>query len=149
MTDSKKLTFFEKLAEYMRHAPEKQVFDTLNKAIDQELQDLGSPKQRESVLRIQSFVEKEYKLPRGSLTNCFSQKNRTLSEPKKMWVLVTCTIIKDEKSVERLIANGLKRGHIYRYQHEFLEMTDRLKHHKIFKEKFNKIIKSYGEDNIL
>ena len=145
MTDSKKLTFFEKLAEYMKLAPEKEVFDTLNNAIDTELQTLGKSKEKEIVAKIQFFVEKEYSLTKGSLSYCFSQKERHLTEPKKLWVLVVCALITDTKMVIKYIGNGLTRGHIYRYQDEFLDMSDKLKHQRIFKEKFNKIIKSYGE----
>jgi hypothetical protein len=149
MTNNRRLVFFEKLAALMRIAPENQVFDTLNKAIDQQLEVHGPPKQREIVSKILELVLKEYELPLNALQGCYSHKKRHLSDPKKMWVIVAYTIIPDLDRIQKLIGNGLGRAHIYRYQNEFLEMTDNVPHHKEFKQKFNKIIESYGEDTVL
>jgi hypothetical protein len=148
-SNNKRLTFFEKLAELMKIAPENHVFEVLNKAIDNQLEIIGTPKEREIVLEIQTLVEQEYRLSSGALKNCFSTKKRILSDPKKMWVLVVSTVISDTDRLPKLIGNGLGRVHIYRYQSEFVEMKDLIPHHKDFKEKFKKIIESYGEKSIL
>jgi hypothetical protein len=143
--ENRKSSFFEKLADYMKIAPEREVFDTLNQAIDERIEALGGDKEKQLVVDIQQTVEEAFNLNPGSLENSFSQKLTHLSDPKKIWVLVCYALIPNQKKVLKLIGNGLKRGHIYRYQKEFTELSDNIKHHRNFKSKFEQILNTYGK----
>lgn len=143
MTDSKRLTFFEKLAELLKLAPEKEVFETLNRAIEAKLQSIATS-EKDTIDEVRTMVEREYGLKQGQLNNCFTNKKPHLSEPKKMWVLISYALLKDQKIIVRYIQNGITRNHVFRYKSEFVQMNDNIKHHKEFKERFNKIIENYG-----
>lgn len=144
-----RLSIFEKIAEWMKLTSEEEVFESLTKIIDKKLDDLGKDNYGKIVSDIRKVIETEYDLPPNGLKNCFSLKSRHLSEPKRMWVLITCTFIDNDKSVLNLVQNGLKRGHLFRYKKELSEMNDVIKQDLEFKQRFNKIITTYGTTRIL
>lgn len=139
------------LAEYSRKLLElsnvetpEEVYSTLISAIDEKLKSKGSNDDTDRVKDIQSKVEKHYELESGSLVNSFTVKDRRLTEPKLVWVMVCLHIFEgDRKKVKNLIGNGLGSQKVYTCYQQFKNLSENVPHEKKIKTVYNAIIKSY------
>ena len=125
-------------------APESEVFDTLIKALNEKLETVNGKEENKTVKKIQSLVEKHYKLRGGALDNSFKRKDRELTEAKFMCVVITLHVFKNDRSkVERLISNGLTRQKVYTCWREFDDLNSSIAYEKELKETYKIIIQSY------
>lgn len=136
--------FAEKLVELSNVAPSSEVLETLILALDNKLESVNYNDESKIVKKVQSLIEKHYKIKRGSLNNSFQRKDRALTEAKFMWVIITLHFFKNDRNkVERIIKNGLTRQKVYQCKRQFDELKDSIPYEKALKKTFKIIIKSY------
>jgi len=136
--------FSRKLIELSNVLTADEVYSTLISAINEKLHSTGSSTDIERVKEIQVEVEKVYKLKSGALINSFRLKDRNLTEPKLVWVIVCLHVFDGDRSkVEKLIGNGLTHQKVYTCSRELERLDDKIPHEKKIREIFNTIIKSY------
>jgi len=127
-------------------ADEKSVYETLHSAIFGKIKKINGNGEQQTVKNIQKLVEVEYDLPKGALNNSFPLKDRELTEPKLMWVIVVLTVFKgDRAKVKRLIANGVTRQKIYYCNAKFTTLSEKIKPDKEIIIKYQKIIHTYEQ----
>jgi len=136
--------FAEKLIEFSNVASEEEVYSTLIKAIDNRLNKSSAKNDCFIVQKIQTEVETRYNLQKNALVNSFIVKDRTLTVPKLVWVMVCLYVFDgDRKKVKKLIGNGLTGQKVYTCHREFKQLSDKRESHKKIKEIYNIIIESY------
>ena len=152
---SRKLSeFAEKLIEFSAVASEEEVYSTLIKAINNELDKVGTESDKpldehhsrdlDTVKEIRKMVETQYKLQKRALITAFLHKDRSLTEPKLVFVMV-CLFVFDgnRKKVQNLIGRGLTGQKVYTCHREFKMLSDNIPHEQKIKEIYHLIIKSY------
>ena len=136
--------FASKLIEYSNVASEDEVYSTLIKAINKELHKTGTTNELELVKEIRNEVEKHYELEKKALANSFNIKDRTLTEPKLVWVMVCLFVFDgDRQKVKKFIGNGISSQKVYTCHKEFKQLSDKVDHERKIKEIYNLIIQSY------
>lgn len=143
---SKKIQqFAEKLVELSDHHSEGEIIDILITALDGKLEKVNGQREKEIVKQVQRLVESHYKLREGALDNSFKQKDRTLTEAKFMWIVITLHVFNgDRNKTEKHIKNGVTRQKVYTCMKTFEELSDKVPHEKEIKETYKIIIQSYG-----
>lgn len=127
-------------------ADEKTVYETLHSAIFGKIKKINGSGEQSTVRTIQDLVEAEYNLCKGALNNSFPLKDRELTEPKFMWVMVVLTIFKgDRAKVKRLIGNGVTRQKIYYCNTKFVSLSEKIKPDKEIIIKYHKLIHTYEQ----
>jgi hypothetical protein len=141
MASQKLYIFAERLFECLSSLEQDEILDTLTEALDSKLTDTPSISQK-----VRKLVEEEYDLDPTVLDNSFNHKDRNLTEPKFMWVVVTLHMCKgDRKETKRLIGNGVTKQKIYTCNKHFSNLEDIYteKDANRIKATFEKLIQSY------
>lgn len=138
--------FAKKLIELSYHTSEKEIFQTLTNALDQKLETYGisGDQEQQIVTKIRQLVEDHYDLKKGALINSFNSKERRLTEPKFLWVVISLHVFEgDRPKLLRVIGNGCNRQKIYSCMIAFENLNDKIPHERRIKETYNEIIQSY------
>lgn len=123
---------------------ENTVFETLQSAITNKIKTVGGNTDQKIVDEIQLAVENHYNLKSGALSNSFSCKDRSLTEPKFMWVIIVLHLFKENRSkTKKFISNGLTRQKVYKCHSEYKQLDESIKPDRQLIETFTKIIKTY------
>ena len=136
--------FAERLIEFSSVADDSEVYSTLKRAIDDKLSDNGGFADVKLIGELRGLIECEYQLKPNALKNSFNLKDRELTEPKLLWVVVSLHFFKnDRKKIKKLISNGITSQKIYTCIKQFNELSERIPHEKKIKESYTKIIQTY------
>jgi hypothetical protein len=121
---------------------EKEAYNTVLNALDDKIENSEAETSEQFFVNdIRSQIEKEFELPSGSLKNSFNVKDRCLTTPKLIWVIVVLNKFNfDRAKAEKLIGNGIHRQKIYTCIKEYRELSNKVPHDKLVKQKIDKFI---------
>jgi len=145
MSSSKKLAEIGSLLiDFSGIASEEDVFETILSALRHGLEIHGLSEEKSVVEDIRKRIEQHYKLPEDSLINSFKKKDRYLTEPKLIWVIICLKIFNNERSkVENLISNGCSYQYIYMCHRKFQKLDSKYKVDRDILSNYKAIIETY------
>ena len=111
---SKLAKLAERLLEFSKVSNEGEIVDFLISSIEQKMKLEGISESGIAVFKIRTLVEKHYGLHKTELNNSYLLKDRKLTEPKFMWVIITLQLFHgNRKKTLKEIRNGLSRQKVY------------------------------------
>jgi hypothetical protein len=144
MSNNKLVTLAERLIECSRFVSQDELVDSLIIFLDEKKEEHGESDSIADKIRL--HIEKFYELPPNALNNSFNVKDRHLTEPKFMWVMISLHIFKgDRKQVKKFIENGITSQKIYTCNKQFQNLEDIYteKEAERLRETYKNIIETY------
>ena len=96
MSNNKLVIFAERLIECSNHISEEELWDFLIGSLDKKLEEGGEVNSISE--KIRKHIEGYYNLSPNALNNAFNVKDRHLTEPKFMWVMISLHIFKGKRN---------------------------------------------------
>lgn len=137
-----------KIAELAKIVNSEEVVETLIDAVDKKLESKNADYYTETVSKIRVLIEKHYSLSPSDLNNSFCMKDRKLTHPKILWVILVLEEFRgDRKLTAKHISNGLNSQKVYNYIQSYtnLEETFGTKISIEINKAYNKLKQSYEE----
>jgi len=144
MSNNKLVTLAERLIECSKFINQDELVDFLISSLNQKKKEHGSDNNVADKVRV--HIENFYCLSPNALNNAFNVKDRHLTEPKFMWVMISLHILKGQrKEVKKFIGNGITSQKIYTCNKEFQNLEDiyTVKEADRLRETYKKIVETY------
>lgn len=150
MSKNKMSIFFGKIQELLAVEPSEEV--AINVMIDAIDERLGSTvgNDAEKVKIIRELIESQFVLTSAQLDFCFTFKDRAVTIPKLIWVIVSINVLNGDRSrVRRIIGNGLTNQKIYSCLKTYEELNDKISYDREIKQHITSIIELYEKTILL